>query len=233
MPVQTLLTGLERDVADLRLHRLPADPDSKARDLETTVSALNQRLTTVESLSKAIQATSSGAFEQMSFVFGIIAAMVTVFGLYSVFRQSVAESTRDRQEEETRGLVGSFRENMKSVNDLINTLRESFEHRAKVETQLGQIDRRLAAADDFRNSVERAKVERIAEGNNQAYHLVLELTRDDFKSEINRNRLHEFNYALGRCWPPAAWPDGSVPRSSLHVRSIISIKVSTVSQKTT
>lgn len=172
--------------------RVPAAPDSER------VAALNSRLDSLEQLQEAMVSNSKGALEQMNFVFGIAAALVGVFGLYSLYRQSVAEAGRDRHEEEMRGLVGSFRDNMTSINSLIGTLEASFRHRATVDSHIDTINKQLEDINQFKTGIEKSLNERLIDLNSAAFSLFQELMRDPgqsrevFKSEENRGRLEHF-----------------------------------------
>jgi len=51
-------------------------------------------------------------------------------------------------------LVGSFRQNITVVNDLMNTMKESYNYRDKVENELGKLRTDLAIVNDYKKRAE-------------------------------------------------------------------------------
>lgn len=190
-------------VLDEKLDRLqgpqrehsPAAPPSGTNDTER-IEAIKSRLDALEQLQEAMVSSSKNALEQMNFVFGIGAAIVGVFGLYSVYKQTIAEASRDRHEEEMRGLAGSFRENMSVINSLIVTLEASFKHREVVASQMEVLGKQLKNVEQFKINIEKTLNEKLSDLNWEAFNLFQQLDRENFKAEENRGRLDNFYIAM-------------------------------------
>ena len=169
----------------------PTSSPPAAADAER-IEAIKSRLNTLEQLQEAMVSSSKNALEQMNFVFGIGAALVGVFGLYSLYKQTVSEASRDRHEEEMRSLAGSFRENMAVINSLIVTLEASFKHRELVEGRMKDLGKQLDDIAQFKTNIEQSLNERLINLNSEAFDLFQQLDRENFKSEENRGRLENF-----------------------------------------
>lgn len=173
-----------------------AQPNPNA-DLNTSrLQALEGRLTSLEQLQEAMVSASKGALEQMNFVFAVVAGFFGLFALYFAYRQMMADSTRDTNDQEMRGLVGSFRENMSVINSLIVTMEKGFEHRAVVDKQINRLESNLKEVERFKDDTERSFTERIAEINREAWMLFGSLNRENFKDEENRGRLGNFYVSM-------------------------------------
>jgi tetratricopeptide (TPR) repeat protein len=196
--VMGLMVYRQFGVLDSKLESLrvtsppPTSASTPAAADAEKIEAIKSRLNTLEQLQEAMVSSSKNALEQMNFVFGIGAALVGVFGLYSLYKQTVAEAGRDRHEEEMRGLAGSFRENMAVINSLIVTLEASFKHRELVEGRMKDLSQQLDDIARFKSNIEQSLNERLVDLNSEAFDLFQQLDRENFKAEENRGRLENF-----------------------------------------
>ncbi len=168
----------------------PAKSQSVGQDELLSLSA---RLTSLETLQEAMVSTSKGALEQMNFVFATVAAFFGLFGLFFAYRQIVADNTQDKHDEEMRGLVGSFRQNIDVVNGLIGTLKEAYDYRERVETQIGKLTDQLSAVEKYKENEERNLKQKVRALNGEAFGLFSqEIDRQKFKDEEIKGRLENF-----------------------------------------
>jgi tetratricopeptide (TPR) repeat protein len=187
------------------MDRIDAIPIQSASQSELTpsatidsyrIQALESRLAALEQLQEAMLSASKGALEQMNFVFGVVAAFFGLFGLYFAYRQTMSDTTQDTYDQEMRGLVGSFRENMNVINSLIATMEKGFEHRAAVDRQISQIETNLRDVEKFKTDTQRTFQEKIAALNQEAWTLFGSLNRENFKDEANRGRLDNYYVSM-------------------------------------
>jgi tetratricopeptide (TPR) repeat protein len=112
--------------------------------------ALDRRLTTVENLQEAIADNSRGAFEQMNYVFTIVAAFFGLFSIFFAYRQVKTDSARDAHDEEMRSLVASFQHNISTISSLITTLQQVFDYRTQIQDELGRLGERAKTLESDR-----------------------------------------------------------------------------------
>jgi tetratricopeptide (TPR) repeat protein len=155
--------------------------------------SLNSRLTSLEGLQEAIATTSKSALEQMNFVFATVAAFFGLFAIFFAFRQIATDTTREKHDEEMRGLVTSFRDNINVINSLIVTLEENYRYRTEIETRMRQIDAQLLEVERFKERTEQTLQEKVALINTEAFTLFCDhVDRQKFKTEENKGLLENF-----------------------------------------
>jgi tetratricopeptide (TPR) repeat protein len=198
-----LMIAIAHQLASTVMNRLDSISPQQAgqskpnADLDSSrLQALEGRLTSLEILQEAMVSASKSALEQMNFVFAIVAGFFGLFALYFAYRQLMTDSTRDTNDQEMRGLVGSFRENMNVINSLIVTMEKGFEHRAAVDRQISRIESNLKEVEKFKDDTERSLTERVGELNREAWALFGSLNRENFKDETNRGRLSNFYVSM-------------------------------------
>jgi tetratricopeptide (TPR) repeat protein len=111
---------------------------------DETIASLTSRLTSLENLQSAMVSTSRGAFEQMNYIFTIVAAFFGLFALFFAYRQLRADSNREERDQEMRSLVASFQQNITTISSLIGTLEQTFKYREQIEEKLTLITQRAA-----------------------------------------------------------------------------------------
>ena len=190
------LTGIESQV-----NGRSAQTFGPARNQATTASPTNGelegRMSALENLQAAWVAASKSALEQMNFVFAVVAAFFGVFSLFLAYRQVVTDSGREAHEDEVRSLIGSFRQNMAVINDLIVTLEKNYSYRQEVEKQLDQVNSQLTKVKEYKERAEQSFDERISTLNADAYTIFFTpLDRQNFKAGNLRNRLDTFSDAM-------------------------------------
>jgi len=157
------------------------------------IESLKERLSSLETLQEAMVSNSKGALEQMNFVFAIVATFFGLFSLFFAYRQIIADTSRDKHDEEMRGLVGSFRQNITVINDLIATLEHTHRYRQEVETRIQTMDTKIVEFDEYKKKTEQTIKEKIDELNAEAFILFRDhIDRQQFKTEENRGRLDLF-----------------------------------------
>jgi tetratricopeptide (TPR) repeat protein len=162
------------------------------KELPETRDEFNSRLSSVETLMEAITNMSSKALEQMNFIFTIVAAFFGLFSIFFAVRQFISDEGKVKHDAEMIELVGSFRQNITVVNDLMNTMKESYNYRDKVENELGELRTDLLIVKDYKKRAEENLQEKILSLNKRAYQLFQEFDRDNFKREENRGKLEYF-----------------------------------------
>jgi len=145
------------------------------------IASLNSRLTSLENLQEAMVSTSRGAFEQMNYIFTIVAAFFGLFALFFAYRQVKADTNREDRDQEMRSLVASFQQNITTISSLINTLEQTFKYREQIEEKLTMITKRAESL-EFQNKESDILFKSIvADLNSEAVKL--------FDSTLDRNKL--------------------------------------------
>jgi tetratricopeptide (TPR) repeat protein len=167
---------------------------SSAAPNSDTLNALDARLRSLEGLQDVISSTSRGALEQMYLVFVIVASFFGIFSVFFAYRQIVADGGREKHDEEMRGLVGSFRENITVINGLMTTLEQGFRFRDDVSKALKTIDSQITDFQTYRHRTESNLLDKINSLNVEAFDIARRyIDRDRFKSEENRGKLDNFS----------------------------------------
>ena len=156
--------------------------------------AVDARLQALETLQDAMVSTSKGALEQMNFAFSVVAIFFGLFSLFFAYRQIAGDASQELQDSEMRGLVGSFRENITVVNDLIASMHESFKHQEQMKNRMGELDASIADVKRFKERTVATQTEKVADLNEVAYSLFRDkIDRQSFKAEENRGLLSNFH----------------------------------------
>jgi len=167
------------------------------RDNQSEPSQIESRVSSLENLLEAIVATSKSALEQMNFIFSIVAAFFGLFALFFAYRQIINEEGKEKNNAEMIELVGSFRNNIHVVNDLIGTLKESFSYREKVEQEFESFRSEMDVVKGFKERAEKSFDEKVFSLNKEAYQLFKSrIDRGKFKSEENKGVLENFYISM-------------------------------------
>lgn len=158
-------------------------PQNQNANLQSNgdLTSVNARLTSLENLQEAMVSTSRGAFEQMNYIFTIVAAFFGLFALYFAYRQSRADTTRDEHDEEMRSLVASFQQNITTISSLINTLEQTFKYREKIESKLTEITERAESLELASQKSDTLFKSIVTDLNSEAVKL--------FDATVDRNKL--------------------------------------------
>ncbi len=158
------------------------------------IDSLRGRIQALESLQEAIVSTSKGALEQMNFVFTIVAAFFGLFALFFAYREVVADTSREGHDQEMRGLVQSFQNNITTISSLISTLEQSFAYRKEIESQLGQIRERAESLEEERRKSDKVFSNLIESLNARAVELFdVDTDRANLSLAENRSKLESFS----------------------------------------
>lgn len=176
--------------------RPPQEVYHPPKEPPETRDEFNSRLSSVETLMEAITSTSSKALEQMNFIFTIVAAFFGLFSIFFAVRQFMSDEGKEKHDAEMIELVGSFRQNINVVNGLIETLKESYSYRDKVEKEFGELKTELMIVKDYKKRAEENLQEKILSLNKRAYQLFQEFDRENFKREENKSKLENFHDLL-------------------------------------
>ena len=175
-------------------HRSPAQ---KGDEREAEIYSLNARLKSLETLQGSIADTSKSAFEQMYYVFTIIAAFFGLFSLFFAYRQIKTDAASVGHDQEMRSLVSSFQENISSISSLILALKESFEYRSQIQQELEDIQKRaLVLETDSANANAALRIQ-IDSLNTRSVDLFSsDIDRVNLAFEENRQQLQAFSERL-------------------------------------
>jgi len=158
-----------------------------------STSELAARLNTLENLQSSVIASAKSALEQMNFVFGVVAGFFGLFSLFLAYRQVTSDAGRAAHEDEVRSLIGSFRQNMSVINDLIVTLEKNYSYRQEVREQMAQLNIQIATVEQYKKKAERSFEDQVNALNEEALSLFRSpLDRQNFKSGDNRGHLEAF-----------------------------------------
>jgi flagellar biosynthesis/type III secretory pathway M-ring protein FliF/YscJ len=185
-----------------RLHDLQTTVASRSASEQTqqsqpasseAVISLDKRITSLENLQEAMTSTSRGALEQMNYVFTIVAAFFGLFALFFAYRQAKADTTREEHDEEMRGLVASFQQNITTISSLISTLEQSYDYRKQIEAQLNLISERAKVLESHKAEGEANILNLIYELNEEAVKLFpADIDRANLGLEENRRKMEDF-----------------------------------------
>ncbi len=185
------LVDLEKSVKAVTLATSRNPQSSLVRNEEVT--SLNARLNSLENLQGAMASTSKSALEQMNYIFTIIASFFGLFALYFAYRQTKADSTHEEHDEEMRGLVASFQQNITTISSLISTLEQSFAYRKEIQEELDTLRKRAKVLETHTEESNTAVLNLISELNLEAVKLFLaDMDRANLSLEENRRKLEAF-----------------------------------------
>jgi hypothetical protein len=124
---------------DLNVRLVSIESEIKNRSSEpsnvtpVTTNEFNSRLSSVETLMEAIANMSSKALEQMNFIFAIVAGFFGLFSIFFAVRQFMSDGGKEKHDAEMIELVGSFRQNITVVNDLMKAIIIGIELKTNLE----------------------------------------------------------------------------------------------------
>lgn len=166
---------------------------------DEAIASLNSRLTSLESLQEAIVSTSKGALEQMNFVFAVVATFLGLFSFFFAYRQIMVDTSREGQDEEMRRLVGSFQDNITTINSLITTLEQSYAYRGEIQEKLIEMDERAALLEIRSKESDAVFDDTIIRLNSEAIKLFdTQIDRAGLSREENRRKLESFADRMNR-----------------------------------
>jgi len=134
----------------------------------------------------------------MQFAFGAVAAIFTLFAIFSAIRQVLDQKRRDRLEDqqisEAKGVMNSFKDNITTINSLIGSLKHAYDYQAQVSSILEDLNKRIKVVDDFKYSEEIRFRSEIDDLNNRSAQIFRDCRldkrdRESFKHEQNRLAL--------------------------------------------
>jgi tetratricopeptide (TPR) repeat protein len=188
----TAITNALRDEIVTEVRRSQAaslDPD--------VVRAFTQKLDYLELRQNAVLDEARGSLQRLSFIFAIIASFFGLFAIFFAFRQlfleSKSSSARDQLDQEMRGLVHSFQNNINTISSLIGTLEGTFEYRRQIEDRLGEIQARARVLETHQAESDVAFEDSVAMLNRDALSTVpLSIDRTAISYDENRRRMESF-----------------------------------------
>ncbi|HEY4425926.1 MAG TPA: hypothetical protein VGN10_17070 [Pyrinomonadaceae bacterium] len=167
-------------------------PQGSQSDSNSEVNSLKARLASLETLQEAMVSTSKGALEQMNFVFAITAAFLAMFSVFLAYRQTKADSSREKYDAEMTTLVESSRKNIDFINTLISTLEQSYSYRKEVELRIRSLDEQISEVEKYKQRTELSLHEKTIRLNKESFTLFRSLDRENFKTEDNKGKLETF-----------------------------------------
>lgn len=161
---------------------------------EEAIRDLDARIEIIENLIGTISEISKGSLRQINIVFITVSSFFALFSSFSALRQIISDRQKNSLDEEMRGLVGSFRENINVINTLISTLEKSYSYRKEVEIQIQEISTLLSGVTTRERDNKKSYDEKINSLNTEAFDIFRNfIDRQKFKFEENRRRLEDFH----------------------------------------
>ena len=180
----------EQLVTEARNAQISAVPTEIAQRIAQKLDYLELRQT-------AVLEESRSSIQRQSFVFTTVAAFFGLFTLFFGYRQLFVESrgseARDKHDQEMRGLVRSFQNNITTISSLISTLEQSFAYRSKIEDQLKEIQAKAQSLEHHQEETDIAFEGMLDALNRDALTVVpLGIDRAALSFEENRRRMEAF-----------------------------------------
>ncbi len=164
---------------------------------DSLAQIFKNRLTQLEDKHDIILSASKQSLSNLRLVFATVASFFGLFTLFFGYRQILMESRKSesqaKHEQEMRGLVSSFQDNINNINSLISTLEQSYSYRKEVYEELKQFKEGLI---DLKGKAEKEKNkinEQIDELNYSSFELLKELDRNNFKQEEKKKKIEIFS----------------------------------------
>lgn len=184
-------TNIKREVSNQIKSTVP---DSVAENLK-------YRLNYLEKEQELVINSSKQSMEKMNLIFGTVVAFLTIFSLFFGYRQIVIEARKDENQQlhdqEMRGLVGSFQENIIKINSLISTLEKSYSYRKEISGDLEDFKTGLYDLKKSKLKEEESLNRQIQTLNIESFNLFNKLDRTNFKQDNNKKKILEFANKLG------------------------------------
>nr|VFJ43090.1 MAG: hypothetical protein BECKFM1743A_GA0114220_100042 [Candidatus Kentron sp. FM]VFJ43942.1 MAG: hypothetical protein BECKFM1743C_GA0114222_1000617 [Candidatus Kentron sp. FM] len=132
--------------------------DKLYKSAQETNDELKNKMAGIELRQKMIVEGAKGSLESMYFIFTAVSALFSILGIYFAYRHIHAESKKEESQEkhdqEMRGLVGSFQNNIDTINSLIETLQQSYSYKEEVEREIKELrERHHEGEEKFRESI--------------------------------------------------------------------------------
>ena len=174
----------------------PSAPSSTTSDPPIAMVALE--LKTLKERQDLLVDSAQRDLARMQFAFGAVAAIATLFAIFTAIRQVLEQRRRDRLEDlqlaEAKGVMTSFKDNITTINALIGSLKSAYDYQSQISQSLDDLNSRIKVVDDFKNTEEirfRSEVDAL---NNRATTIFIDCQlnkhdRDSFKHEQNRLAL--------------------------------------------
>lgn len=160
---------------------------------EETIRGLEARIKIIENLIRFISEISKSSLRQINIVFITVSSFFGLFSAFSAYRQILADRRRESLDEEMRGLVGSFRDNINVINTLISTLERSYSYRKEVESQIEEINNLVSGISSREKETQKSYEDKVASLNSKAFTVFRTyIDRQKFKLEENKRRLESF-----------------------------------------
>jgi len=158
---------------------------------------INQKLDYLELRQTAVLEEARNSIQRQSFVFTTVAAFFGLFTVFFGYRQLFIESrgseAREKHDQEMRGLVRSFQNNITTISSLIATLEQSFAYRSKIEDQLKEIQKKALSLEHHQEETDSAFGGVLDALNRDAMSVVpLGIDRAALNFEENRRRMEAF-----------------------------------------
>jgi tetratricopeptide (TPR) repeat protein len=163
----------------------------------TSIESLDARLKVLEN-QNLIMKTADDMISRTNIIFTVIAGFFGIFSAYSVYRQHLADKSKEKADavsrDMARELQEKFRDNISEVNDLMRTMREMFSLSKKLETDLEKVTK---VVEEVKASGEQAQEDlhrNVRALNEAAWTVFHKYVRDrqSFKSEVSRGALQNF-----------------------------------------
>lgn len=176
------------EIDDLRSDNIP----------DEAVTNLTNRLKYIELQQKSVIDHTKNSMERMYFFFTTVAAFFGIVSLFFGYRQITADArkdeSRERHDAEMKNLVGSFQNNITAISSLIGTLKESFDYRKQIESNLVEIDKRAKGIEDVQRKDSVIFKTRVDDLNRSAVELA-EISHDRTRMNLeeNKHKLSSFS----------------------------------------
>lgn len=174
---------------------------SRASDLNVIPAEVAQkienRLEYLTMRQDAILDEAKTSLSRQATVFTTVAAFLGLFTFFFGFRQFLVESrgtdAREKYEQEMRGLVQSFQNNITTISSLLSALEEVFRYRQQIQDELQTIKGRAADLERSRVELDEAFGASLDELNRDAVMVApLAIDRAALNHEENRRLLETF-----------------------------------------
>lgn len=167
---------------------------------DNIIENLIKRIETLELKQELLLNSSQQALEKMYFIFTAVSAFLGLFTLFFGYRQIVVEARKDetqqQHDQEMRGLVSSFQENIIKINSLISTLEQSYSYRKEVSKDLEEIEKGLSNLKKIKATEVNNFDKQLAALSNESFELFSKLNRDNFKLDENKKKLENISIQI-------------------------------------
>src|ERR1051325_8123490 len=173
----------------------------RTADISTIPSEAAQRIgNQLEYLTmrqNAILDEAKNSLDRQSWIYTTVAAVLGLFTFFFGYRQFLVESrgadARQKYDQEMRGLVQSFQNNITTISSLLGALEEVFRYRQKIQDELQEVKGRAEDLERSRLEVDEAFGASLADLNHDAVLVApLAIDRAALNLEENRRLLETF-----------------------------------------